>query len=206
MIELAIEAYALKDTVRTGWKLRGIREPESVSDHSWGTALLCMLYAGAECLDTERCLRIALVHDIAECRVGDIPKRVDPAAQPVSAAEKARLEQEAVDYLSALPGVENLEFARLWLEYEQRASAEALFVRDMNLIDMCLTALLYERGDRYESGGTSVNFPDFERLDEFFATAGPELSTPTARGLFADVSGRYDREKLRARGTGDPIS
>ena len=206
MIELAIEAYGLKDTVRTGWMLRGIRDPESVADHSWGTALLCLLYAGAEGLDTDRCLRIALVHDIAECRVGDIPKRVDPAAQPVTAAEKARLEQEAIDYLSELPGVESVEFARLWLEYERRGSREALFVRDMNLIDMCLTALLYERGNRYASVDTASNFPDFDRLDEFFATASPELSTPTARTLFSDISRRYDREKQRAREADGPIS
>jgi len=53
MIGLALEAYRLKDTVRAGWVLRGIRDPESVADHSWGTALLCMIYGPSAGIDVK---------------------------------------------------------------------------------------------------------------------------------------------------------
>lgn len=195
MIELAIEAYRLKDTVRAGWLLRGIRDPESVADHSWGTALLCLLYAAREGVDPGRCVQIALVHDIAECRVGDIPARVDPAAQPVSPTRKAQIELDAIRELVSMSGEDASNglprFAELWEEYEKRSSREALFVRDMNLIDMCLTAYLYERDRRYDPRSGSANFPDFGRLDEFFATSKPRLSTETGRFLFADIYSRY---------------
>ncbi len=42
------------------------------------------------------------------------------------------------------------EIRSLWDEYEDSRTATALFVRDMNLIDMCAQALLYESGQRYD--------------------------------------------------------
>lgn len=208
MIELALEAYRLKDTVRTGWMLRGVRDAESVAGHSWGTALLCILFADLEKVSAGKAVQIAVVHDLAECRVGDMPARVDVSAQPVSPKEKNRLEREAMEELAALvphdgtvAGVHPLKFVSLWEEYENRSTPEAVFVRDMNLIDMCLTALLYERDHRYDPEGTSLNFPDFEGLDEFFATAGPRLSTGTGRVLFQEVHRRY-LELSTARGDG----
>ncbi|HUZ18272.1 MAG TPA: HD domain-containing protein, partial [Spirochaetia bacterium] len=44
-IDALLRIYGLKDEPRAGWVLRGIRDPESVADHSWGSALLCHLYA-----------------------------------------------------------------------------------------------------------------------------------------------------------------
>lgn len=77
----------LKDVARSGWVLRGIERPESVADHSWGTAYLCLLLAPAG-IDRERSVAMALVHDLAEVETGDIPRRVAREAQPVSPEEK----------------------------------------------------------------------------------------------------------------------
>lgn len=52
--------------------MRGVETPESVADHSWGTALLVLMCAPAG-LDVSRALAMATVHDLAEARVGDIP-------------------------------------------------------------------------------------------------------------------------------------
>jgi putative hydrolase of HD superfamily len=65
----------------------------------------------------------------------------------------------------------------------------------MNLIDMCLQALLYERDRRYDPHGEAAAFPDYEHLDEFFATARPRFTTETGKTVYQLVQSRY--QKLR---------
>jgi putative hydrolase of HD superfamily len=199
MIDELLSAYRLKDEPRAGWALRDVEQPESVADHSWGTALLCLLHAEEAGVDAEHCLRIALVHDIAEAEVGDVPRRVSEADQPMSRAEKARREQRAMARLADGPLAETVE---LWREYEEADSAEAVFVRDMNLVDMCLQALFYEHagrrraGARDTTGGPGVTrargvAPQWDALDEFFATAEPRLRTTVGRRLYDEIHARY---------------
>lgn len=201
MIDELLSVYRLKDEVRAGWLLRAVSEPESVADHSWGTALLCLMHAPRAEVDADRAVRIALVHDIPEADVGDIPRRVDEGEQPISRAEKARREEQAMDRRADGP----LSAAvTLWREYEAGETPEAVFVRDMNLIDMCLQALFYEGtgrrqdaafgGDTAYAGAAGANRRP--ALDEFFETARPRLATPIGRELFAEIEARYRR--LRA--------
>jgi putative hydrolase of HD superfamily len=190
-----LTAYRLKDEERTGWVLRGVARPESVGDHSWGTALLCLLYGGREGVDLDCALRIALVHDLAEAVVGDIAARVSEGARVASREEKARREAAAMDGLAAdlaRAAPDAPDVRALWQEYEDARSAEARLVRDMNLVDMVLQAVVYEEGRRYDPEANRHHFPDFERLDEFFATSEPRLSTDTGRALFAAVRARYE--------------
>ncbi len=68
----------LADLPRTGWLMSGVRPCESIADHSFGVAFLAMLLVDAlraegVTVDGERVLRMALVHDAAEARTGDVP-------------------------------------------------------------------------------------------------------------------------------------
>jgi putative hydrolase of HD superfamily len=207
MISTLLRAYKLKDETRTGWELRGVREPESVADHSWGTALLCLLFAGEAGVGLERCLSIAAVHDLAEAETGDVATRVFPEEQAVSAEEKqvrelgamkrlaAGLERAATLGRTAPPGTPGI--SELWKEYEENSTPEAVFVRDMNLIDMCLQALKYEKEKRYLEDSANPNFNNFEGLDEFFATARPRVQTETGRRLFAEIHRLYKEERKK---------
>lgn len=188
-IGFLLRAFDLKDETRTGWVLREIADPESVADHSWGTALLCMVFGRDAGVDVGRAIRIAVVHDLAEAVTGDIARRVDAGAQTTSEAEKARLEREAMDSLVA--DWDGQEIEELWAEYEERSSPEAVFVRDMNLIDMCVQALKYESTARYVANDPHPEFPNFSRLDEFFATSAPRVGTEIGRQLFRRVRARY---------------
>ena len=189
------ELLTLKDVKRTGWLLRGVNGAESVADHSWGTALLCLLLAPPG-IELSRALIMALVHDVAEVEVGDIPRRVDPAAHPVDSARKEQLERRAIARLSALQAEVGVAAPQLdhlragWAEYAEGASPEAQFVRDMNLLDMCLQALVYEREQRYDPQD-SRNFPQFARLDEFFETSRGRFMTEIGRSYFTAVEAIY---------------
>uniref|UniRef100_A0A8C6ZWX7 HD domain containing 2 n=1 Tax=Nothoprocta perdicaria TaxID=30464 RepID=A0A8C6ZWX7_NOTPE len=78
----------LKRVPRTGWVLRKVERPESVSDHMYRMAVMA-LAAGDASLDKGRCVRLALVHDMAECIVGDIAP-----ADNVPKEEKHRREEK----------------------------------------------------------------------------------------------------------------
>ena len=201
MIRAIAEAYRLKDETRTGWSLRGVEAPESVADHSWGTAYLVLLYAEEAGADRARAIEIALVHDIAEAITGDIPTRVRSMNERERADAKAHAESQAIRRLVATYSEQRRDrVIALWSEYEARATLEARLVRDMNLIDMCLQAFVYESAGRY-ADGPSEHFPDFAGLDEFFATTSPRLDLPIARALFAELLELYNSlPSVRDRG------
>lgn len=191
-LQFAFAATALKDVERAGWVLRGVERPESVADHSFGTAVLCLLYAEQSGLDLGRALAVALVHDIAEVVTGDHVARADPADREVSEQDKAAAELRAIDKLPAAEGA-----LEAWREYEDRSTPEALFVRDMNLIDMCLQALRYESERRYDASRPVPSAGGYVHLDEFFASAGGRLTTEVGKRLFSQVESAY--RELRSR-------
>src|ERR1044072_8514477 len=80
MLSTLIELQRLKRLDRTGWTLRGLPNgTESVAAHSFGVCVTAMLLADrckarGVAIDVEKVLRIALLHDWAETRVGDMPR------------------------------------------------------------------------------------------------------------------------------------
>ncbi len=202
MIDFLIAAFRLKDEERAGWNIMNVRRPESVADHSWGTALLCWLYAPSSntpdhAPDVKRAMQMALIHDLAEAETGDIATRIHRHDQTVLPDEKRRRERNAMDRLMEMVPADNgrEELDALWEEYEKKRTPTARFVRDMNLCEMCLQALLYEGQRRYPA--VTENAPpdsrpiSFEGLDEFFETSRPRLTTEVGRRLHGEIERRY---------------
>lgn len=143
-------ANDLKRLPRTGWLLAGIRQPESVADHAYVTALLAMLltdainadYASAGLagpLDAGRVLRIALLHDLAESQLTDLPKR---SADLLGSDVKHAAEREAMQrLLSEIEG--GADYLSLWEEYETALTPEARVVKDADKLEMVHQARRY---------------------------------------------------------------
>ncbi len=149
-LDLLAAAADLKRLPRTGWLFAGIHRPESVADHSYATALLCLALADAiqrdpagqglsAPLDVERLLRIALLHDLAEALVTDLPRRTTELLGEATkhAAERRALEQITAG-LAAGP-----DYVALWEEYTASASPEARLVHDADKLEMAHQALQY---------------------------------------------------------------
>jgi len=66
---------------------------------------------------------------------------------------------------------------------------------DMDMIDMCLTALKYEKQKRYDPEEDNDNFKEYDNLDEFFATTEPRLTTEIGKQLFQNIRQRYEQAK-----------
>ncbi|ELZ59402.1 MULTISPECIES: HD domain-containing protein [Halorubrum] len=193
-LDAVLAAYELKEERRTGWQLRGVDDPESVAAHSWGVAYLLVTLGDRfreelPEVDLDRALRLAVVHDVAEAETGDVATRADSTADAVDREAKAAAEREAMaDLAGPLP--ERVRDA--WEAYEARESPEAVLVKECDLLDTCLQAVRYERGDRYDPDrGDPDAFREYDDLDEFFATTEPRLRTDAGRELFGAVRERY---------------
>ena len=194
-LDALLDALQLKDERRTGWQLRGVDDSESVAAHSWGVAYLCVTLgdrfrADLPDLDLDHALRLAVVHDVAEAETGDVATRADSSAETPDADEKEAVEREAMaDLAGPLPD----HVVAAWEEYEARETPEAILLKELDLVEMCLQALFYERRDRYDpDAGEPDAFREYEALDEFFATAEPRLRTETGRALVARIRDRYE--------------
>lgn len=149
MLKTLIELQRLKGLERTGWMLRGIAQgAESVAAHSYGVAVVAMLLAdelqarGVE-VDAERVLRVALLHDWAEARVGDLPRT---ASEYFGAEARRRAERAAFEDIVSGVGERVAEsYNALHAEYEERASLESRLVKAADVIDLLVQTLAFER-------------------------------------------------------------
>jgi putative hydrolase of HD superfamily len=150
MISTLIELQRLKGLERTGWMLRGIAAgAESVADHSYGVAVAAMLMADeliarGVTVNVERVLRVALLHDWAEVRVGDMPRT---ATEYFGAEARKRAERAAFDDIVSRLGANGvaLKYSALHEDYEERASLEARLVKAADVIDLLVQTLAFER-------------------------------------------------------------
>jgi len=147
LIDFLDTLETLKNLPRTGWRLRGIRDGESIADHCHRTTTAAMILADAlvergATLDVERVMRIAILHEVAEARVGDIPY---PAQRYLPENAKDEAEAAAARDLLEPLGALGDRYYDLWDEFEQRATPESLVVRVADKLEMLVQAWEYER-------------------------------------------------------------
>jgi uncharacterized membrane protein (UPF0127 family) len=93
-LQLLLDAHRLKRTPRTGWALRGVADVESVADHSFGVAFTSLILAELvdQPLNKAKLLTIALLHDLPESVIGDLPT---PATAYLPAGAKSQVDSSA---------------------------------------------------------------------------------------------------------------
>jgi putative hydrolase of HD superfamily len=134
---LIYEAGLLKLSKRTGWWLCGIKDPESIAEHSFRTAIIAGLLAGMEGADPARATMLAVWHDSQETRVGDIPhlgrRYLDAATN----------EHVTRDQTTGLPAVLASQLRDLVHEYENGDSPEVHCAHDADKLDCLFQAIEY---------------------------------------------------------------
>lgn len=175
LFTLLNQANHLKRLPRAGWLFAGIVNGESVADHSYMTALTVFFLGEVvnqswvaesleEPLNLGKAVTIALIHDLAECVVTDLPKR---ATDLIGKSVKHGAEEEALSQLVlGLPNGD--EALRLWQEYAKSASPEARLVKDADRLEMVLQAY------RYEAQG-HPNLSEFWHDHDWFYRSSQEL-------------------------------
>lgn len=138
--------------------------------------------------DAAKCIKLALVHDVAEAVVGDITPH-----DGVPPAEKHAREAAVVERMQVQLGLHGpfagcgAELFELWREYEGCATPEARLVKDLDKLEMILQAHEYE-------GQQGM------ALEEFFRTTAGKFLTPAGAALAQEVARR--RAAAAAAGAG----
>lgn len=136
------EIQLLKKMPRTGWFRVGVETPESIADHTFAMALLVWRLAReTEGVDPQRCVLMALVHDVHEARLGDIPTpaKAHFTEGAIDAAERSIAAEQWADDPDGLALVE---------EFLAGETPEAKLVRAADHLEFLLQAADYCREGR----------------------------------------------------------
>jgi len=161
-VELLHEVGSLRRVARTWVQFTGA-PMANVAEHTLRVAWIAMAIARREGADGARCVQLALVHDLAETRTGDV--------HYLSRTYVERREDDALR--DAVAGTSLDEDVRaLWDEYHAMASAEARIVKDADNLDCDL--------ELTETPDTAL----IASLAPTRARVRDKLHTDTARALF----------------------
>lgn len=133
-----LEAGALKNISRSGWQVAGIKNPESVADHSFRTILIGYILAKSEGVDADKVMKMLVFHDLPEARIGDMHK-VTANYIEKDHAEKAVAEDQA----KFLPDNISKEYVALIGEFNDLKTSEAIVARDADWLEVAIQAKEY---------------------------------------------------------------
>jgi putative hydrolase of HD superfamily len=130
-------AERLKHEMRHSWLSNG--RQESVAEHTWRVALMVMMVAPCldQSVDIEKCLKLALIHDLAEAETGDIPV-FENQQQDRKQAKYYNEQQAMLRIEKKLDNEVGQQIYELWEEYEHQKSYEAKFVRALDKLEVQL--------------------------------------------------------------------
>jgi putative hydrolase of HD superfamily len=179
LLDVVLELQNLDRVPRSGWMLRGVAEPESVTEHSWH-ALFLVWALGPRIpgIDVARAVEMAVVHDLAEVRLGDLPRT---ASRYLPEGAKKEAERRALEeILAPLPP----RAGELWAEYAEGTTAEARLVKACDKLQLMVKASAYEdwgAGGLGEFWHNPDNFPDggFPAVAELFEELRRRRSRPS---------------------------
>lgn len=169
LIDFLIKVGYLKNLKRRGWVLRGVKNSESIADHTFRLALMAWVLGREQGLNSAKLVKMALVHDFCETYSGD----ATPYDSFVGKSEKEfkeilkswpRFSKKKKEKISAQKyhkeknGLEKLiaklsprfksEIRSFWLDYEKGLTREGRFMRQLDRLESLLQALEYWQKDK----------------------------------------------------------
>ena len=162
--EFAFELGVLKRVRRAGWWHVGVRDPESVAEHSLRVAQLASLIAAIEGAEPNRAALLAIWHDSQETRTGDIPHTARPYLDQRSP------EVITADQTASLPDAARKTVQEAVAEYEAQRTPEARCAKDADKLECLIQAIEYQ-----DAGYT--------RVQGWIDSARSGLHTDTARRI-----------------------
>ncbi len=178
LIDLFLELQTLDQVPRSGFSLRGIGKPESVSEHSFHVVFLAWSLVSEEDLDRDRVVELALLHDLAEVRTGDLPRS---AAHYLPKGAKRAAESAIARDLLAPLGHKTMD---AFTEYQAKATPEARFVGACDRLQLLLKTQVYEDWGALGLGEFWGHLEDLEASE--FATIRRLASELAARHQGSD--------------------
>jgi len=165
-------AVNLKNISRQGWMDKlSLKHPESVADHSYSMAIMGMIISDLGNYNSEKILKMILLHDLAESEIGDY------TPNQISKEDKIIIENNAYGkILSTLPESIKLQYTQIWNEYQDQESPESIIVHQIDKLEMALQAKMYQKQ------GSSK-----DAVESFFKSAENEITHPKLKDILNQI-------------------
>ncbi len=161
----------LKNLPRTGWKVKlNVENSESVAEHSYMMSVMAMVLSDIKELNTEKILKMSILHDWAESKIGDF------MPDEISSEKKTELEEYAMsEILDDLPSKIKNDYYDIWNDYKDSSSKEAKFVHELDRLEMALQGKIYEKED------------DPEKIKPFLTTAVEQIMDDDLKKILIEI-------------------
>lgn len=181
LLDLLLETQTLDRVPRFGYLIRGVEDAESVTEHSWHVLFLVWVLAD-RIPDVNRvhALDLAMIHDLAELRLGDLARTATRYFPPGS---KQQAESAAMAEILAPLDETTRE---LLSEYQEGRTREARLVKACDKLQLMIKVAVYE------SWGAAGMIRFWDNPDNFFD------------GGFDQIRELY--EELKARRTASDLN
>ncbi|MGK5640341.1 HD domain-containing protein [Streptomyces sp. URMC 126] len=159
-----MEVGMLKRAKRSGWWIAGVKDPESIAEHSFRTGIIGSVLAMMEGADPARVALMCLFHDTQETRVGDIP-HIGRRYLTATSNENVTADQVSAAHPAVREGVQ-----RIVDEYENGTGLEVLCAHDADKLECLIQAVEYR-----EQG--------YQNVQNWIDTSRAKLKTASAQSL-----------------------
>src|SRR3990167_10731160 len=166
-IHFFIELGRIKNIPRRGWVLRGVKNPETVADHAYRVLILVWIFGKETSLNIKRLLKLALVHSLSAVYIDyispydkllevktkkELIKKYPALVLRAPIPEKGKIvlkrfeeEKKAVEKLTKnLPETIKHEITYLWMDFQEKTSKEAKFLKAIDRLENLIQALEYK--------------------------------------------------------------
>ncbi|MEK7519190.1 MAG: HD domain-containing protein [Patescibacteria group bacterium] len=165
ILHFLIQVNKLKEVQRSGWILRGVKNPETIADHMFRLAFFCWLLSHKKGnLEIGKVIKTALSHDLCEVYAGDIvpyfgilPKNEEKRKEVLKRwvrlprhikskrdAKKFKLEKKGLlKLIKILEPKQRQEILTLWLNQDRSRGQLGKFVKQADKIETMIQAIEY---------------------------------------------------------------
>ena len=103
-------------------------------------SVMAMVLSDTKELNTEKILKMSILHDWAESKIGDF------MPNEITTEKKTELEEYAMtEILDNLPEKIKDNYYDIWNDYKDNSSKEAKFVHELDKLEMALQGKIYEK-------------------------------------------------------------
>ena len=131
-----------KKIKRIGWQKKAdISNGETIAEHMYRLAVLSMIISDLRNLDTEKILRMSLLHDLGEIITGDLTpdEKIEVGIQDALKLEEEGLKQ----VFNEIPKKLQDQYIALWKEIHLQETDEAKLIKSLDKFEMAIQASEY---------------------------------------------------------------
>ena len=103
-------------------------------------SVMAMVMSDMKNLNTEKIIKMSILHDWAESKIGDF------MPDEITVEKKTELEEYAMaELLDDLPSKIKNDYYDIWNDYKENLSDESRFVHELDKLEMALQGKIYEK-------------------------------------------------------------